>query len=213
MHRPIDFPFTYHWQRRPCGATARDGRRGCRGIVDGHVSTDHRLSREVNPAHPSVVTVGRFEAGTASNVIAGEAVLEGSIRAQDQDVRESLHESIERMAMSIGQLHGARVEVEITKGTPVVMNLPPATELAKRAAAIAVGREHLVQLEVANMGGEDFGYYMQHVPGCYVRFGTAEHGVEQYPAHSSRFDFDERAIAVGAAYYLAVAKTVGDAIE
>ena len=47
--------------------------------------------------------------------------------------------------------------------------------------------------------------YMQHVPGCYVRFDTAVEGVEQFPAHSSRFDFDERAIAVGAAYYRAIA--------
>ena len=170
------------------------------------------VSREVNPAHPSVVTVGRFDAGTASNVIAGEAILEGSIRAQDQEVREALHRSIERMAASIGQLHGAAVEVEIIAGTPVVLNLPESTRIAREAAASVVGQERVLRLEVANMGGEDFGYYMQHVPGCYVRFGTAADGVEQFPAHSSRFDFDERAIAVGAAYYQAVANLAGETI-
>lgn len=171
------------------------------------------VSREVNPAHPSVVTVGRFEAGTACNVIAGQAHLEGSIRAQDQDVRESLHQSIERMAKSIGQLHGASVEVEITPGTPVVVNRPELAQMSRQAAASVVGEPEVVQLETANMGGEDFGYYMQLVPGCYVRFGTAEKGVEQYPAHSSQFDFDERAIAVGAAYYLAIAKKAGEALK
>ncbi|MCA9214271.1 MAG: amidohydrolase [Planctomycetales bacterium] len=168
------------------------------------------VSREVNPAHPSVVTIGRFDAGTASNVIAGQAELEGSIRAQDQDVRLSLHRSVKRMAESIAQLHGAAVEVDITMGTPVVKNLPMPTSIARQAAETVIAQDQIVQLEIANMGGEDFGYYMERVPGCYVRFGTAVDGVEQFPAHSSRFDFDERAIAVGAAYFAAAAKTAGE---
>ena len=171
------------------------------------------VSREVNPAHPSVVTVGRFDAGTAANVIAGQAHLEGSIRSQDQFVRESLHRSIERMAKSIGQLHGANVEVGIDLGTPAVINPPACTEIARQAAAVAVGDERIVKMEIANMGGEDFSYYLQEVPGCYVRFGTAREGVEQYPAHSSKFDFDEEALAVGAAYYRAVANVAGQAIQ
>jgi len=64
-------------------------------------------------------------------------------------------------------------------------------------------------MEIANMGGEDFSYYLERVPGCYVRFGTARAGVEHYPAHSSQFDFDEQTIAVGAAYYHAIAKVAG----
>lgn len=177
------------------------------------ISLQTIVSREVNPAHPSVVTVGRFDAGTACNVIAGQAQLEGSIRAQDQDVREALHRSIKRIAESIGQLHGASVEVEIEMGTPVVVNRSKLTDFARRAAASIVGQQQVVQLETANMGGEDFGYYLQHVPGCYVRFGTANAGVEQFPAHSSRFDFDERAIAVGAAYFEAVARSAGTEVR
>ena len=168
------------------------------------------VSREINPAHPSVVTVGRFDAGTACNVIAGQALLEGSIRAQDQDVRESLHRSIERMAESIGQLHGASVEVSLNTGTPVVVNRSNLTALAREAAAMVVGGDNVRQLETANMGGEDFGYYLQHVPGCYVRIGTATDGVDHFPAHSSRFDFDERAIAVGAAYFDCIARLAGE---
>lgn len=171
------------------------------------------VSREVNPAHPSVVTVGRFDAGTAANVIAGQAHLEGSIRSQDQDVREALQRSVERIAKSIGQLHGAAVDVKINLGTPAVFNPPVCTDIARRAAASAVGSEKTVKLKVANMGGEDFSYYLEQVPGCYVRFGTAREGVEQYPAHSSRFDFDEEALAVGAAYYYSVAKIAGQAVR
>ncbi len=96
------------------------------------------VSREVNPAHPSVVTVGRFDAGTAGNVIAGQAKLQGSIRAQDQDVREDLHRSIERIAVSIGQLHGADVNVKINLGTPPLINPPDTLAIAPPAAAPTV---------------------------------------------------------------------------
>jgi hippurate hydrolase len=171
------------------------------------------VSREVNPAHPSVVTVGRFDAGTAANVIAGQALLEGSIRSQDQDVRESLHRSLERMAKSIGQLHGAAVDVTIDLGTPAVINQPEHADMARRAVSLALGESKIVKMETANMGGEDFSYYMECVPGCYVRFGTAREGIEQYPAHSSKFDFDEQAIAVGAAYYRAIAEVASEAIQ
>jgi hippurate hydrolase len=169
------------------------------------------VSREVNPAHPSVVTVGRFDAGTAANVIAGQARLQGSIRAQDHDVRMSLHRSIERIAQSIGQLHAAEVKTAIESGTPPVINSPSCTALARRAAAQTLGDSKVVKMETANMGGEDFSYYLERVPGCYVRFGTARSGVEQYPAHSSKFDFDEEAIATGARYYRAIAKLAGAA--
>lgn len=167
------------------------------------------VSREVNPAHPSVVTVGRFDAGTASNVIASHAKLEGSIRAQEQVVREGLHRSIERIARSIGELHNAKIEVTIDMGTPPLINAPEIAEISREAVRESLGANALRRMEIANMGGEDFAYYLNHVPGCYVRFGSVVEGKEGFPAHSSRFDFDEEALAVGARYYHAVALTAG----
>ena len=164
------------------------------------------VSREMNPLSPSVVTVGRFDAGTANNVIAGQAVLEGSIRAQDPAVRAALHRSVERIARSIGQLHGAAVEFSVGQGTPPLVNPPESTAVARRAAAVAVGLERVTRMELPSMGGEDFSFYLERVPGCYVRFGTAREGVEQFPAHSSRFNIDEQALAVGAAFFHAVAR-------
>ena len=166
------------------------------------------VSREVNPAHPSVVTVGRFDAGTASNVIAGRAILEGSIRAQEPDVRAHLHQSIRRIATSIGDLHEAEIDVEIEMGTPALINDPAITRFAREAVVSALGEAALTKLDIANMGGEDFANYLDHVPGCYVRIGGRLTGRESYPAHSSRFDFDERAIAVGVRYYHALAQIV-----
>lgn len=167
------------------------------------------VSREVNPAHPSVISVGRFVAGTAGNVIANRAELSGSIRAQDVEVRNHLHRSLRRIATSVGHLHGAEVDVVIDEGTPPLFNRSPSLQIAQEAAADAVGKANVTQLSIANMGGEDFSYYLEHVAGCYVRFGSRFDGRDNFPAHSSKFDFDERALATGAAYYRSVALAAG----
>jgi amidohydrolase len=167
------------------------------------------VSREVNPAHPSVLTVGRFDAGTASNVIAGRAILQGTIRAQEQAVRDQIVSALKRICASIASLHDARIEVTVEEGTPPVVNPPEMAQIAREAASRVVGEENAVPLHTTNMGGEDFAYYMQKIPGCYVRFGTRAEGHEAFPAHSSRFDFDETALGLGARYFHEVAKIAG----
>ena len=171
------------------------------------------VSREIDPARPSVVSVGQFQAGTAPNVIAGQAKLSGTVRAQDASVRRQLLSSIRRIAESIAQLHGAKIHVTVTEGTPPLINPPDMADLARRAAVEAVGEANVLPLKTANMGAEDFSYYMEHIPGAYVRFGGQVPGKEGFPAHSSKFDFDETALGVGAAYYRAVAKIAGQRLR
>ena len=170
------------------------------------------VSREIDPAHPSVVSVGLFQAGSAPNVIAGRAVLEGTVRAQDETVRSHLNASIKRIAESIGQLHGARIAVAFRRGTPALANSPEMAALAREAALRTVGAANVLPLKSANMGAEDFSYYLQKIPGAYVRFGGQIPGREGFPAHSSKFDFDEETLAVGAAYYYHLARLAGEKI-
>jgi amidohydrolase len=167
------------------------------------------VSREVNPAHPSVVTVGRFDAGTASNVIAGRATLQGTIRATEPFVRDHIVSSLQRICDAVAKLHNARIEVTVDEGTPPVVNPPEMAQIARDAASRVVGEENAVPLHTTNMGGEDFAYYMQKIPGCYVRLGAREEGREGFPAHSSKFDFDEAALGIGARYFYEVAKLAG----
>lgn len=171
------------------------------------------VSREIDPARPSVVSVGQFQAGTAPNVIAGQARMEGTVRAQDPAVRRQLLNSVRRIAESIAQLHGARIHVVVKEGTPPLINTPDMATLARRAAVEAVGEANVLPLKTANMGAEDFSYYMEKIPGAYVRFGGQVPGKEGFPAHSSKFDFDEEALAVGAAYYRAVARIAGQRLR
>jgi len=171
------------------------------------------VSREINPAHPSVVTIGRFDAGTASNVIAGRAELEGTIRTQENSVREHVIASLERICDSIAQLHNAEISMTIREGVPPVINPPAMADIARRAASNVVGPEFAVPLHTANMGGEDFAYYLEHIRGCYVRLGAREEGREGYPAHSSKFDFDEAVLPIGANYFYRVAKIAGAILQ
>jgi hippurate hydrolase len=171
------------------------------------------VSREVDPAFPSVVSIGRFQSGTASNVIAGQATMEGTIRAQHPEVRKHLHTSIQRIAKSIGQLHGANITTTIHLGTPPVINSPEMAALSRQGAALAVGQENVLPLRTANMGGEDFSYYLEKVPGAYIRFGSQVPGLESFPAHSSKFDFDEQALAVGASYFHRMAILAGQQLH
>lgn len=171
------------------------------------------VSREVNPAHPSVVTVGRFDAGTAANVIAGQAELEGTIRAQERSVRDHVIASLKRICESISQLHAAEISMSVSEGVPPVINSPEMADIARRAASEVVGPDNAVPLDTPNMGGEDFAYYLEKVRGCYVRVGAQEEGREGFPAHSSKFDFDEDALSIGARYFYGVAKLAGSILQ
>jgi hippurate hydrolase len=170
------------------------------------------VSREVDAAFPSVVSVGQFTAGTAPNAIAGEALLTGTIRAQHPEVREQLRKGITRIATAMAELHGAEVSIDLESGTPLLTNTREMTRLARKAAAEVVGRDNVSRLRIANMGGEDFAYFLEQVPGCYVRFGSQVPGRQGFPAHSSRFDFDEEALPTGAAFLAAVARRAGESL-
>lgn len=169
------------------------------------------VSRTVDPTQAAVVSVGQFDAGTAPNVLARRARLEGTLRAQHADVRTQLVAALRRTAEATAAAHGVSVAVDVRASTPPVVNAPGPTALAHEAAALAVGREQLRPPATHNMGGEDFGFYLERTAGCYVRIGARPAG-DSFPAHSSRFQFDEEALAVGAAYFYHVARVAGESL-
>lgn len=162
------------------------------------------VSREINPVYPSVVTIGMINAGSAPNVIAEEAVLEGTIRTTLPEVREHIHKGLTRMARSMGELHNAEIEIRIDSGYPPVVNTHAETEIAYRSAQRIVGARGLMQMDHPSMGSEDFSYYLREIPGCYVRFGARLEEQEYIPLHSPVFDIDEGVLKVGARYFAEV---------
>lgn len=164
------------------------------------------VSREINPVYPSVVTIGKVEAGTAANVIAEEAWLEGSIRTTLPEVRDHIHRGLQRMGRALAELHNAKIEVSITEGYPPVVNTPQEAQIAHRAGSKVVGEAGLMAMDHPSMGSEDFSYYLQKIPGCYVRFGARISDTEYIPLHSPSFDIDEEVLKVGADFFDAVAR-------
>lgn len=163
------------------------------------------VSREINPAYPTVVSVGRIRGGTAHNVIAEETVLDGTIRSTHADIRAQIIAGLERMVKAMGALYGARTHIRFDEGLPPVINDDFAVELARKAATKVVGRSGIISQVHPSLGGEDFAYYLNRVPGCLVRFGAGRRDLANIPAHSPLFDFDEAVLPIGAAFLAEVA--------
>lgn len=158
------------------------------------------VSREIGPLKPGVITVGAFHSGTKHNIISDRADLQLTVRANDEETRAQLLESIERIAVQMGRVHGLPEELPVTvtvsEGTPVTNNDP---ELARRLNAALVrdlGADVFEPWEQKGMGAEDFAYFVAEeygVPGYYFAVGgtppeafeAEEAGGPPVPSHHS----------------------------
>jgi hippurate hydrolase len=171
------------------------------------------VSREINPLHASVVTIGKIRAGSAANVIAEEAELLGSIRSFREDVRRHIHSGMKRMVSAAAELHNAEIIIRIDEGYPPVVNEKVSTDIARQAAFAVVGEDLVVESEFPSMGSEDYSYYLDEIPGCFVRFGARHPDWEPIPLHSPAFDIDERVLAVGALFFDRVVRVAHERIQ
>lgn len=169
------------------------------------------VSRQVAPTQSAVITIGAIHGGTKGNIIAEQVELVGTVRTLDAAVRESMPRRIKTLVKGVCDSFGASAAVEYRLGYPSVINDASMVALARRAAAIAVGEENVFTNEVS-MGGEDFAYMLQAVPGCMGRLGSGNPATpvdQRYPLHNARMMVDEAALANGVAYYVALALEAG----
>ncbi|MFH7319321.1 M20 family metallopeptidase [Desulfurivibrio sp. D14AmB] len=171
------------------------------------VNLQSLVARNCDPVQPAVLTIGQIQGGTAANVIAEETRLTGTIRAILPQTRQTLLAGLRRMVKAAALAHGATVDLSITEGCPPLHNDPVASDLARRVAEELLGREQVPGLPSPSLGGEDFARYLQQVPGCMVRFGAGKKRGPKGPAHSSRFDFDEKVLPIGARFLAQTALT------
>ena len=171
------------------------------------------VSREVDPLFPKVVTVGEIKGGHTHNCIAEKAVLKGTVRTTDRRMRDMVRQGLERMVHTTSHLYGAQGHISWSDHYPAVINDPGSTAIALKAATSVVGEENIVPQDRPSLGGEDFSFYQQVIPGCFVRFGARKKSAEGIPAHSPRFDFDESVLPVGAAYLARVAVLAARCME
>lgn len=178
-------------------------------LVTGHVvnALHHIVSRRVNPMNPAVLTIGMIQGGTRPNVIAPEVVIQGTVRTLDEHDWEAMPREIETVARGAAAMWGAEIKLDYRRGYPALINDEAMADVARRAAERVVGLENLGPNR-PGMGGEDFAHYLRKVPGCFARLGGGTPGAPQDARgnpHSGAFTFDDGAIPVGIAWYLALA--------
>jgi amidohydrolase len=156
------------------------------------------VSRRVNPIDPAVVTVGSFVADNAFNVIADSAKLIGTVRTFDEATRDFIISEMERIIQGTCISTQCSYTFNYEKGYSAVVNHQSETEHLIKAAEGIDGVSEIEECEM-QMGGEDFSYYLQKVPGTFFFTGAQPEGIEQpYPHHHPKFDFNERAMLTAA---------------
>ncbi|MER8960182.1 M20 aminoacylase family protein [Mesorhizobium sp. M0701] len=155
------------------------------------------VSRNVNPIETAVVTVGTIHGGTASNVIPEHAEITLSVRSFSAEIRDTLEQRIRNIAALVAQAHGATVEIDYERGYPVVVNSERETSFATDIAVELVGQDKVSVCPLIP-GSEDFSYFLEHKPGCFLRLGNGE---DSAILHSSKYDFNDGNLTVGAALW------------
>lgn len=156
------------------------------------------VARNIDPMEAAVVTVGSLHAGHAANVIPEHATMELSVRSFKQEVRELLEQRIRALVQSHVEGYGAKAEVEYIRGYPVLVNSEAETEFAKQIAVELVGEDKIIPSFSPIAGSEDFAYFLQQRPGCFLRVGN---GAGKPMLHNAHYDFNDDNVTVGAAYW------------
>ena len=161
------------------------------------VALQQIISRNNNPTSPSVLSICSIQGGHTTNVIPSEVKLMGTFRAMDETWRKKAHELITKQVKGIAEAMGAEADIWIDVGYPTVDNDPIFTEQAWQLAKEYMGTDNVPETEL-RMGAEDFGYYTQHVPGCFFRLGVRNEteGIV-HNVHTPFFNIDESAIETG----------------
>ena len=156
------------------------------------------VSRNIDPTQTAIVTIGTLNAGIASNVIPESASLGLSVRSFSPEVRQKLQQRITDLVTHHVQGYGATAEIDYQRGYPVVVNSPAETEFARSVAEELVGAERTISPFGPVTGSEDFAYYLEHRPGCFLRLGNGE---DAPMLHNAAYDFNDGNLTVGAAYW------------
>lgn len=153
-------------------------------------------SRNLSALEPSVVTVGIFRGGERFNIIPGEVHLEGTVRTYNEDVRTEVERRMREILDGITRAGGAGFEMDYRKNAPATVNDPALAKVVDPLLRQAAGTGNVIIVE-PSMGGEDFAYFANEVPGFYYRLGVVKPGTTSGGLHTPTFRADDSAVPVG----------------
>jgi amidohydrolase len=158
------------------------------------------VARNVDPIDRAVVSITQFHAGDTDNVIPQTAMLGGTARSFNPEMRDLLERRIGEIARGIGQALGVAVECSYHQGYPPTVNTEAETELAAAAAAEVAGADRVDRAPAPVMGAEDFAFMLEQRPGSYVFIGNGG-GPDAPMVHNPDYDFNDEALPYGASYW------------
>jgi amidohydrolase len=185
------------------------------GTIDAIVVASHLVtalqtivSRDTNPLENTVVTIGKISGGENFNVIADQVKLSGTTRAYTEKNRIMIKNRMKDIIDGVSKAFGTEIVLNYKEGYPPTINHQLPTKHILDAASQVVGKG--AGFPYLSMGGEDFSYYLQNIPGCFFFIGSApdEKDTLSTPHHCSHFNIDERALLVGASVYISLIKNI-----
>lgn len=191
------------------GAHAAMPQQGLDPIVAGAAlvqSLQSLITRTRDPLEPAVLSVTQFHAGEAYNAIPDRAYLMGTVRALSHHERDRLEDAIGVVTNGIAAAHGVRAEYTYRRGYPPTINDAAAAAVCAQAAAQVAGATGVLANLRPSMGAEDFAYFAQARPGCYVWIGNGP-GEGGCTLHNPNYDFNDEALPIGASYWVRLVET------
>lgn len=165
------------------------------------------VSRNVSPYYAAVVSICCAQSGDpdGTSVMPQKALLRGTTRSYEPEVQDLIERRMNEIAQGIAQTYGIKATVNYTRLYPAMYNTPENVQAAREIAALAIGAANVKEFS-RTTGGEDFSFMLLERPGCLFRLGMkdADHTA---PVHNEGFDFNDKAIATGAAVLASIALT------
>ena len=182
------------------------------GTVDSIVVASHLIqslqtivSRNTNPLESTVVTIGQINGGYNFNIIADKVILNGTARSYTNNNKTIIKKRMKEIINGVEKMYNAKIKLNYKDGYPPLINDEMASKNVSNAATKIVGSN--VIKPYLSMGGEDFSYYTNKIPGCFFFLGTSpkDRPPMSTPQHCSHFDIDEEAMLIGSSIFVELA--------
>ena len=163
------------------------------------------VTKTTSPIDSVLIGVGKITAGTAYNVIASSAEIEGTVRVYDVDIRREMKKRITSLAQATAQAYGGSASIEWKDFTSPLINDPAVSNELQKSVGALIGEENILTTGEPSLGGDDFAEYILKVPGAYMYVGSGNKDIPETTLshHDSHFDIDERCLLVGTRAYIA----------
>ncbi len=172
------------------------------------------ISRHKSPIDTAVLSVTQVHAGDAYNVIPDQAVIRGTVRTFSTEVLDAIESNMRRVAETLPKVHGGTGELQFVRAYPPLVNWDEPTDFAADVAERVFGADRVIR-NTAQMGGaEDFSFFLEKVPGCYLFVGNGGgdhreatyHGMGPCELHNPNYDFNDALLPVGSTYWVRLAQ-------